>query len=204
MENNENFEKQQNSNQEEVKSAPNVVIVNQQPAPKTPIYKKWWFWAIIGFVVLAIIIGSSSGNSDDQTDDSGNNGSATSDPTSKNNLGDYNVVIDSCRLARDYEGKPIVIVKYKFTNNSKNTSSFWTTLKDSVFQNGVGLNKCYIAADSANYSDDNQTKEIKSGATIEVEVAYILNDTTTPIEVEVSEYISFNDKKVTKKFTIAN
>ena len=41
------------------------------------------------------------------------------------------------------------------------------------------------------------------GATIEVEVAYELNDTTTDIEVEVSELISFNDSMITKTFSIA-
>ena len=32
-------------------------------------------------------------------------------------LGDYSVDILSCRLAKDYEGKDVVIVKYKFANN---------------------------------------------------------------------------------------
>ena len=128
-------------------------------------------------------------------------GSASPD-TNKSNLGGYSVVIESCRLAKDYEGAPIVIVKYKFTNNSEDPACFSWTFSDNVYQDGVGLNECYFAHDSANYSSDNQTKEIKKGASISVEVAYKLNDSTTDIEVEVSELISFDDSKVTKTFSI--
>ena len=46
-------------------------------------------------------------------------------------------------------------------------------------------------------------KEIKKGATLEVECAYELNDTTTDIEVEVTETFSFDDEIVTKTFSIA-
>lgn len=117
-------------------------------------------------------------------------------------LGDYRVLIDSCRLATDYEGKPIIIVKYRFTNNDDEPACFAWTFEYEAYQNGIGLNECYFANDSANYSIDNQTKQIKKGATLDVEVAYNLNDTTTDVDVEVSEMLSFNDKKVIKKFSI--
>ena len=183
---------------------------------KPPIYKKWWFWVIIAVVAIAVIAGAggSSNNVDDQgtggtsqggTSNVENQGSSSSNQaqSNKNNLGDFNIVIKSCRVERDYEKKPIAIVKYEFTNNSKESAAFWTTFDDKVYQNGIGLNECYIAADSANYSSDNAMKEIKPGATLEVEIAYTLNDSTTPLDVEVSEYFSFDDKVVKKTFTIA-
>ena len=121
----------------------------------------------------------------------------------QNKLGDFAVTIESARLAKDYEGKDVVIVKYTFENlNDEDGDSFMWAMDDKVFQNGVGLNKSYFVDDSANYSSDNQSKEIRKGASIEVEVAYELNDTTTPIEVEVSELISFTDAKVTKTFNL--
>ncbi len=120
------------------------------------------------------------------------------------NLGDYNLVIDSCRLARDFEGKPVVIVKYIYTNVSDDdATSFFMAFEDNVYQNGVGLNEAYFLDDDVEYNSDNQTKEIKKGASLEVEVAYELDDEVTDIEVEVSELISFNDKTVTKTFSIA-
>lgn len=153
---------------------------------------------IAAFAVFAL----GSGSSDTETKDQGS-GSAAQSETLDGAIGDYAVVIDSCRLAKDYEGKPVVIVKYLFTNVSDDSpSAFYVALNDAAYQNGVGLNKAYILDDNANYSADNQTKEIKKGATIEVEVAYELNDTTTDIEVEVSEFISFDDTTITKTFSI--
>lgn len=139
--------------------------------------------------------------STDSTSENQGSGKAETEETS--NLGDFEVVIDSCRLAKDYEGKDIVIVKYIFTNNGTDAQSFDWAFEDQVYQNGVGLNECYVPDDSANYSSDNQTKEIKQGATLDVEIAYELNDKTSDIEVEVSELISFNDSVITKTFSIA-
>ena len=73
---------------------------------------------------------------------------------------------------------------------------------DEAYQDGVGLNKCYVAADSANYDSENQSKKIKKGASLDVEVAYVLNDETTDVVIEVSEFISLNDKVITKTFKI--
>ena len=94
---------------------------------------------------------------DSEDKSSTDNDSKTKD--SDNKLGNYLVEIKSCRLAEDYEGKPIVIVKYLFTNNDDDAAAFYIALEDKAYQDGVGLNKCYVADDSANYSDDNQTKE---------------------------------------------
>ncbi len=160
--------------------------------------------AVVAVLLIAII--ASSGN-DDKQDESTTAPEATvqkaegiKDEDTK--LGDYNVDILSCRLAKDYEGKDVVIVKYKFTNNSDNASAFYTAISDEVYQNGVGLNKAYMLDDSYNYTADNQQKNIKKGSSLEIEVAYELNDSTTDIEVEVSEFISFDEKVISKTFSI--
>ena len=117
-------------------------------------------------------------------------------------MGDYEVEIKSARLTKDFEGKAVVVITYAFTNHGKDNASFSFALNDEVFQNGVGLNNAYILKDD-DYSADNQTKEIKTGASLDVDVAYELNDSTTDVEVEVSELISFDDAKITKTFKIA-
>ena len=185
------------------------------PKAKKKITQRWWFWVIIAVVVISVISSVAGGSEDgDQVGAADQGTSVTSQadnttqannaaqPNNKANLGDYNVVISSCRLAEDYTGAPIAIVKYSFTNVSDDSAAFMFSVDANAFQNGIGLNECYIAKDSANYSSDNQTKEIKKGATLDVEVAYKLNDTTTPVEIEVSEFISFIDRKVTKTFII--
>ena len=152
---------------------------------------------ILAFAVFAM------GSSEESTTSQGS-GQAVVEPTVENSIGKYSVEIDSCRLAKDYEGNPVVIVKYLFTNVSDdNAVSFMIAFDDEAYQGGVGLNGAYILKDSANYSSDNQTKQIKKGATIEVEVAYELNDSETDVEVEVKELFSFDNKVITKTFTIA-
>ena len=133
--------------------------------------------------------------------ESADQGSGTADPSK---VGDYSVIIDSCRLAKDYEGKDIVIVKYNFKNvEDDDAAAFYLTFEDAVYQNGVGLNESYVAAESAKYDASAQTKAIKKGASIDVEVAYELNDNKTDIIVEVSELMSFDDKTITKTFSIS-
>ncbi len=152
------------------------------------------------FVIFAL----GSGSSDDNDQETQSSVDSTEKPEENSNtLGDYAVDIVSYRLAKDYEGKDVVIVKYHFTNvKNDNAQAFYIALDDTVYQNGVSLNNAYFLSDDADYNSDNQTKEIKKGASIDVEVAYELNDTTTDIEVEVKELISFNEKTVTKTFII--
>lgn len=155
-------------------------------------------------VALILVFGAFAMGSTSSDDTSKDQGNGTVDATQNNssNLGDYNVEIKSCRLAKDYEGKDIVIVNFSFTNNADEAVAFYIALENAAFQDGVGLNRSYIAQDSANYSEDNQTKKLQKGATLDVEVAYELNNTTSDVVVEVSELISFNDAKITKTFKI--
>ena len=155
----------------------------------------------LSIVLVLIFALFALGSSEDKSVDQGKD--TADDATSTANLGEYNVEITSCRLAKDYEGKDVVIVKYIFTNvGDDDAAAFYTTLDATVYQNGIGLNEAYFLDDSASYISDNQTKEIKKGASIEVEEAYTLNDATADIEVEVTEWISFNNTKITKTFTI--
>lgn len=148
------------------------------------------------FTLLAV--GSSEDNS---VVDQGTGEAAKNDGAA--DIASCTVEIKNCRLAKDWEGKSVVIVKYSFTNNDDDPQSFMLAFNDAVYQNGIGLNKSYMLEDSANYSSDNQTKNIQKGATLEVEVAYELNDTTTDVNVEVSALFSFDSSKVTKTFSIA-
>ena len=184
MDNKENF-KEELKNEEKSEKAPQSV--------KKPVYKNWWFWAIIATVILVIALGSSGGG--ESSGDNGENSGA-------GDLGDYSVSVLDFRLAKDFEGKPVIIVKYNFKNNGDESKSFFIAFDESAYQEGVGLNTCYFVDESANYSADNQTKEIKPGADIDVEVAYVLNDSNTDVDIEVKELFGFSDKIVKKTFVI--
>ena len=153
---------------------------------------------LCSFAIFALGSGSDEGTSDQ------GGGSAEGTAADNTNLGDYSVEIKSCRLAKSYDDKDVVIITYTFTNvKGDDATAFYVAFDDTAYQNGVGLNEAYVLADSANYSADNQTKEIKKGASLDVEVAYELNDATTDVEVEVKELFSFSDKVLKKTFKIA-
>lgn len=146
-----------------------------------------------------------SGDKDSDFESSGetSQGTGSADKSDKSsNLGDYNVVIDGCRLTEDYKGAPVIVVRYVFTNHDDEPTAFMWAVDAEAYQDGVGLNECYVLDDSDDYSSDNQSKEIKKGVTLSVEVAYELNDVTTDVEIEVSELISWDDTKITRTFSI--
>lgn len=161
------------------------------------------FLSLILAVLLMVTYGVFAlGSGESETTDQGN-GTTDSTESKETNLGEYKVEIKSSRLAKDYEGKSVIIVKYGFTNNAEEATAFTYAFDDAAYQDGVGLNKAYVLADSADYDEGNQTKEIKKGSTIDVEVAYELNDTETNVEIEVKELFSFNDSVVKKTFEIS-
>ena len=121
----------------------------------------------------------------------------------ENALGDYEVEILSCRMAKDYENAPTIIVKYRFTNVSdEEAASFMFALSDSAYQNGIQLDTAIIIDDKYDYDSNKQMKEIKMGATLEVEAAYVLEDTTSDVLIEVEEFFSFSNKVIKKTFKI--
>lgn len=155
--------------------------------------------AILMFAFFAI----ASGSSDDGETKTQDSDSVAAETVDNSSLGDYQVEIKSARLTENYEGKATVVVTYGFTNNSESPAAFWLSVSDTVYQNGVGLEKAYVLKDGDPYDEANQNKEIKSGVTLDVEVAYILNDAETEIEVEVKEYMGFSDDVITKTFSLS-
>lgn len=155
--------------------------------------------AVLVFAFFALASGSSDSEETKATQEAG---VAVTDEVDENTLGDYNVEIKNARLTENWEGKPAVVITYGFTNNAEEPAAFWLAFEDNVYQGGVGLEKAYSLKDGDPYDEANQNKEIKSGVTIDVDVAYVLNDTETDLEVEVNELYSFDDDKVSRTFSI--
>lgn len=116
-------------------------------------------------------------------------------------IGDYSVTIESARLAKDYQSKPVAIIKYKWTNNSDDANSFEGALNQQVFQDGVQLDPAFSIEDKA-YNTDDGLREIKKGVSLEVEKAFALSNTSSPIEADVTDFLGLSEQKVTKNFDI--
>ena len=124
--------------------------------------------------------------------------SSTLQQTEKGNLGDFEVSIKEAKLTKDYKDNPSVIVTYTFKNNSSESHTFMSSLMDYVYQNGVQLER--TVSRNSEINSDNEIKNIKDGASIDVQKIYLLNDNEADLEVEVTELISFSDRKVVRSF----
>ena len=112
----------------------------------------------------------------------------------------YVVTIDSSTLGTDYEGKPVIIVSYTFTNNSDKATSFLVAVSPKAFQNGVELASGIVADGSVDSAA--LMSELKPGASIAVQSAYVLAD-QSDVTVEVSELFSLSDDLIaTQVFTV--
>ena len=101
-------------------------------------------------------------------------------------LGDYEVEIKSAVVTQDSDGNPAVVITYSWTNNSAETTTPLSSVTTSVFQNGIGMESTYVS-DKTIYDSELYWTEVRPGTTIDVQEAFVLNDTTSPIEVEIEE-----------------
>lgn len=128
---------------------------------------------------------SVTSSSDNTSNSNGESESATE--TTKR----YGVTIDSCEFSTDYEGNKAAVVTYTFTNNSDDATSFTVAVLDKAFQNGVELESAY----GTNWDSSNSLKDIKPGASIQVQAAFVLDD-ASDITIEVEDWLTWSSDKL--------
>lgn len=115
-----------------------------------------------------------------------------------NKLYEYELDVKEYGVSKTEDGRDVIAIKYKFTNNDDDEHSFYSGIDDSVFQNGVKLNKAY------DYEKENYETYIKSGASVDVILVYELIDTTTDVEVVLKlggTTFYFDEEEESKKIT---
>lgn len=129
---------------------------------------------------------------------------STSEMIGSGDLGDFYVEIKGGQLAEDYEGKPVCIITYSWTNNSDETTSAIYEIGAKAFQDGVELDTAYFILDKSVYDTGTSMKDVRPGATADVQCAFILANETSDVEFELSEFFTFSKDapKVIKKFII--
>ena len=101
----------------------------------------------------------------------------------------YGVTLDGGEVVANYDGAQAFVITYTFTNNSDEAVMPSVAVDVNAYQNGVELD-FGVVTDIDNQST---TREIKPGASITCQQAYVLND-TSDVMVEVTELISFSDE----------
>ena len=151
--------------------------------------------AILSAVLLTFsVAGCSSTSSTSSTD------SQVKENSGK--LGDYAIEIGDYALTKTYDGKDAIVINMKYTNNSEEAMSYMSSLIGTAYQDGVELSTAIIMDDSA-YDVESEMKEVKTGTSIDIQVAYELSNTTSDVEFEVEEFLGLDEAKVEKTFKIA-
>ena len=117
-------------------------------------------------------------------------------------LGDFFVEIGDAFIVDDYQGNPAVVVTYTWTNNSDETTNAMSELTEQAFQNGVELSVATVTS-SEQYTTGSSLRDVRPGAQTEVRCAFRLPNTTSPIEFEVSEFLSRTGTVVYKTFDLS-
>lgn len=158
---------------------------------------------ILLILISAIFDGSSdsSSNSSSSTNNAQDSSTVTAQtkPADENNVGNYKVEIVDSYITEDSKGDDILVVTYSFTNNDDEPKAFVYTIDDKAYQNGVELGDVYSSYGIDGYDFTTSNSEIKPGVTVEVQEAYELYDTSTPVEIDLSIIFS-ND--VEQSYTI--
>lgn len=153
--------------------------------------------AVLGvFLVLGLIFGTNNSTPSENIPSTENsNPKATISEKDKDVIDNCKIVFKSCEITEDYEGNPVALVKVDFTNLNDDSRSFDTSFIFTAFQNGIECEHAYTLKDSVDMDDfSNLNKSIKKDCTIEVSMAFKLNDTVSPIEVEINPWLTLSDE----------
>lgn len=166
--------------------------------------------SVIMYAVMgAAMFGSLTDDSDVSTDSSYSDSAETGDNSvsaegkKANNgttVGDYGCVVKGAEMCKDWTDKDAVLITYEFTNNSDDAISFDIALDAKAYQNGIGLESAILEEDTDWLVD----VDIKPGITKEVKKAYVLSDTSSDVEIEVTELFSFSDDKIVTTVELPN
>lgn len=104
------------------------------------------------------------------------------DGTIDTNFGNFTLKYTGYEISKDYEGKSCIIVYFDYTNNSNENKAYEWSTGVKAFQNGVECDTAFIL-DSQNTALGNSSKEVKSGTTIGVASAFLI-DGMDDIELE--------------------
>ncbi len=95
------------------------------------------------------------------------------------------VAIGEGMVVSDYEGNPALAVKFTWTNNSDEATSFMVAAMAKAYQDGVQLDTAIYMGDDI---DTDTMKDIKPGITQDVWQVFELTS-ESPVEIEVEEWL---------------
>lgn len=102
-------------------------------------------------------------------------------------IGDYQALYKGSEIMEDCDGDNAIVVTYDFTNNSKESTSFFWSMFYTFTQNGqeLELSSIFINENNDEIADSGY-EEVAPGDTLEVKSAYKLNNLTDDVVIDFS------------------
>ena len=114
-------------------------------------------------------------------------------------LGEYELLYKDACIAEDSDGNDVIVLTLDFTNNGKENTSYLWSIDETVMQNGVELEVATVFTDYDTFETviDNQFTDVAPGTTLEVQTAFVLNDTTSEIKATFEELFGTKNGTIT-------
>lgn len=99
---------------------------------------------------------------------------------------DSSAKIGDAAVVQSADGRYILTIDFEYTNLSQDARNFindmWCDV--SPYQNGIELDTPGITSESGVYDYSESFTNIKNGATVSTQLAWVLRDTENPVEIE--------------------
>ena len=114
-------------------------------------------------------------------------------------IGSYELFYKGAKIMTDYDGNDAIVVTLDYTNNSKEANAYLWSFVETVKQNGTELTDAtiFLSEDSFDTVTDSQFSEVAAGETLEVQLAYVLADLTSEVELQWEELLGTKSGKLT-------
>ena len=114
-------------------------------------------------------------------------------------LGDYELLYKGACIMEDSDGNDAIVLTLDFTNNGRENASYLWSVDETLMQNGVELEAATVFADYDTFETviEGQFTDVAPGATVEVRTAYLLQDTTSPVEATFEQFLGKKSGKIT-------
>ena len=121
-------------------------------------------------------------------------------------LGDYELLYKGACIMEDSDGNDAIVLTLDFTNNGKDNASYLWSVDETVMQNGVELEVATVFTDYDTFETviEGQFADVAPGTTLEVQTAFVLNDTTSEIKVTFEELLGSKKGTITIDPTTLN
>lgn len=121
---------------------------------------------------------------------------ATANPNMSAEFGTFAVEYLGAQLA-DSNGKPCLLISYRWTNNGDSATSFGATALYQAYQNGVQLQPTFISG-----HETNEWTNVLPGYTVEVQSVHELSNVTDPVVLQVKPFLDFTSSYEPLEITI--